>query len=111
MHAEGKFSHVTKTEPEDRTYNTNTNKQGTTAGWWIVWHPVAFLFLLARRGKNVYKAIWKDETVRTMVSAQVDSFKEEWAKRKEKTQANLMPPGQRWDCMVCSTSQSFCVFK
>ena len=50
----------------------------------------------ARRGKNIYKTVWKDETVRTMVAAQVTNFKGKWPKAKDKIQANLLPPGQNW---------------
>ena len=58
------------------------------------WHiPLPIAATDARRGKNIYQTIWKDETVRTMVSAQVDSFKSKWASGRSKAQANLMPEG------------------
>ena len=46
-----------------------------------------------RRGKNLYKSVWKDDTVRTMMVAQVDNFKEKWPAARNKIQANLFPPG------------------
>lgn len=48
-----------------------------------------------RRGKNIYKLVWKDDTVRTLVTAQVDDFKAKWPKSNQKVQCNLIPPGPR----------------
>ncbi|CAK9099080.1 DnaJ-like 1 [Durusdinium trenchii] len=48
---------------------------------------------ILRRGKNIYKLVWKDDTVRTLVTAQVDDFKAKWPKSNQKVQCNLIPPG------------------
>lgn len=42
-----------------------------------------------RRGKNVYKSIWKNDTVRLLITGQVDNFKSKWPSGRNKIQANL----------------------